>query len=310
MAINISHEQSVWVEDTAGVKVGLREELKAETKVEALKSSQAVALANTYLTSPIFESGQPYAASFRGSYLKKTETEDRIAGTPGTYNHGEVLEKDLPIDIRKKSLTYLVDPVDENAYTKLESGLNTSVINQPITEIDTRFMLVTAAGATAANFTLNVAPDITSNAFTSLINDSIVALKSKVDDVQSGFEDKDLVVVMTYKGLSLFKETLTAAGTGSERQATLFENSLESSFSINGVPIVVSNRLPADTMFLVMTRGEFGATATKVNFNTFAEKAPGLGNDIVLYSHFDYGCKIVFGDYVYGGTTAAAQPTI
>ncbi len=310
MPINISHEQSVWLEDSAGNKVGLREELRSETKVEALKSSQAVALSNTYITSPIFEAGQPNSASYRGSYLIKTSTEDRTAGTPGAYNHGEVLEKNLPIDIRKKSLTYLVDPVDENAYTRLESGLNTAIINGPITEIDNRFFLVTAAGATAANYTLNMAADISSTDFTDLINDAIVALKSKVDTIQSGFEDKDLVVVMTYKGLSLFKNTLTASGTGSERQATLFENSLESSFSINGVPIVVSNRLPADTMFLVMTRGEFGATATKVNFNTFAEKAPGLGNDIVLYSHFDYGCKIVLGDYVYGGTTAAAQPTI
>ncbi len=310
MPINISHEQSVWVEDTAGNKVGLREELKSETKVEALKSSQAVALANTYLTSPIFEAGQPYAASFRGSYLKKTETEDRTAGTPGVYNHGEILEKTLAIDTRKKSKTYLVDPVDENAYTKLESGLNTAIINGPITEIDNKFFLTTAAGATAANFTLSMATDINSKDFTDLINDSIVALKSKVDDLQSGFADSDLVVVMTYKGLSLFKETLTAAGTGSERQATLFENSLESSFSINGIPIVVSNRLPSGVMFLTMTRGEFGATATKVNFNTFSEKAPGLGNDIMLYSHFDYGCKIVFGDYVYGGTTSATQPTI
>ncbi len=310
MAINISHEQSVWVEDSAGAKVGLREELKAETKFEAIKTSQAVALSNTYITSPVFEAGQSNSASYRGSYMLKTSTEDRVAGTPGTYNHGEVLEKTLPIDIRKKSLTYLVDPVDENAYTRLESGLNTAIINGPITEIDNRFFLVTAAGATAANYTLNMAADITSTDFTALINESIVALKSKVDTIQSGFEDKDLVVVMTYKGLSLFKETLTAAGTGSERQATLFENSLESSFSINGIPIVVSNRLPAETMFLVMTRGEYGATATKVNFNTFAEKAPGLGNDIVLYSHFDYGCKIVFGDYVYGGTTAATQPTI
>ncbi len=309
MAINISHEQSVWVEDSAGNKVGLREELKNETKFEALKSSEAVALSNTYLTSPIFESGQPYAASYRGSYLKKTETEDRVAGTPGVYNHGEVVEKNLAIDIRKKSKTYPVDPVDENAYTRLESGLNNSVINQPITEIDKRFYLETAAGATAANFTLSVASDINSEDFTSLINDSIVALKSKVDDIQSGFLDKDLVVVMTYKGLSLFKDTLTAAGTGSERQATLFENSLESSFSINGIPIVVSNRLPAGVLFLTMTRGEYGATATKVNFTPFSEKAPGLGNDIVIYSHFDYGVNVLFADYIYGATTSATQPT-
>ncbi len=309
MPINISHEQSVWVEDSTGAKVGLREELKAETKVEALKSSEAVALSNTYLTSPIFEAGQPNSASFRGSYLTKTETEDRTAGTPGTYNHGEIVEKTLAIDTRKKSKTYLVNPVDENAYTKLESGLNTAIINGPITEIDNKFFLETAAGATAANFTLSMSATINSTDFTKLINDSIVALKSKVDDLQSGFADKDLVVVMTYKGLSLFKNTLTAAGTGSEKQATLFENSLESSFSINGVPIVVSNRLPDGVMFLTMTRGEFGATATKVNFNTFAEKAPGLGNDIVLYSHFDYGVNVLFADYIYGGTTKATQPT-
>ncbi len=311
MPINISHETSLWLEDTAGNKVGLREELLGEAKYEALKTSQAVALSNTYLTSPIFESGQSYAASYRGSYLKKTASEDRVSGTTPTYHNGEVVEKTLAIDVRKKSLSYLIDPVDENAYSKVETGLNSSIINQPITEIDERFYLVASAGATAANFTLDMdLSTLTDVAYTKLISDSIVAMKSKKDDIQSGFEDSDLVVVMTYEGLAKFKNTLTAAGTGSETQATQFANSLETKFSFNGVPIVVSNRLPAGVVFLVMSIGTFGATAMKVNLSTFSEKAPGLGNAINLYSHYDYGIKIVFGDYVYGGTTEATQPTI
>ncbi len=306
--INVEHIQSLWAEDTAGNKIALNQEVKDLAKVEAMKNCEAVAISNNYLTEPTLAADALNAGSYTGTYQKKVGAKDRTVGAAVAWQSPEGLTKTLIIDQVRDTQPVLVIPSDENASSKAEHAINTAIINTPITEIDENFFLKTVTEAT--NYTQITNFDtMTGDAFTKLMTDSIVALKSKVDDYQSGYVDSDIAIVMTFAGLAKYKNTLTDKGTGSETQAKTFLNSLEVKEHYAGIPILVSNRLPAGIELIVTTINEWGATAVKAQLKPFTNSnIPGEGDAIGIYSQFLYGIEVIFPGNIYVFGTVA-QPT-